>query len=537
MKTLNFLQASACMAVLTLMSFGPPATVAQQIGTGLSQQTFVDASVQQVEVVVGSSRRLKFGYKIPELLVENPEVVKATPVAPTEILISGLKPGLTTITVSDPEKNLQSLVVHVMADTRKLEAALRRHFPDSNVKVHALQTGVMLKGTVSRADHVNTIMSIAQDYFPTNVINQMQVDGSQLVAIKVKVYEVNRTKLRTLGVDWAVFGDDFAFVSSIADLIQAVSVTGGSFNTSGAETVSFGVFGSDTQFYGFLEILEQNNLAKLLDQPTLVAQNGRPAEFLSGGEIPIAVASGLGTNSIEFRPFGTKLDMVPIIHGMGELSLEVRAEVSEVDNSLSFGSGVPGFRVRRVNTGVRMREGHTLALAGDYREELENEKRGIPFLMDSPIIGPLFRRTEERKSESELVFLITPRFVSDVDPTCVPAYGPGQLTESPSDHEFYWNGYNEVPRCNDDCPVNDRFEDPANYGKYRDYPASMEDIKQRRPVENQIPPQTPADDLSRSQQGGGLLRGQAIEQPVRYPLSNGGSFSSPIGGSGSAGGR
>jgi Flp pilus assembly secretin CpaC len=222
---------------------------------------------------------------------------------------------------------------------------------------------------------------------------------------------------------------------------------------------------------------------------------------------------------------------------MGELSLEVRAEVSEVDNSLSFGSGVPGFRVRRVNTGVRMREGHTLALAGDYRELTLNEKRGIPFLMDSPIIGPLFRRTEERKAESELVFLITPRFVSDVDPTCVPRYGPGQLTESPSDHEFYWNAYNEVPRCNDDCPVNDRFEDPANYGNYRDYPASLEEIKQRKPVEtpagDYAPAQMPEDGMSRNRQGGGMLRGQPIEQPVRYPLPDGGSFSSPVSGGGS----
>ena len=460
MKTLSFAQ-TICFALM-LISYGAAVGTAQHFDKGLAQQTFVDADVKQIEVVVGATQRLRFGYKIPELLVENPEVVKATPVSPNEILISGLKPGLTTITVTDTERNLQTVSIHVTADTRKLEAALQKHFPESRIQVHALQTGVMLKGTVARADHVNTMVSIAQDYFPTNVINQLQVDGSQVVAINVKIYEVNRSKFRTLGIDWTILGDDFGVVSSVADVIGDVGITAGTAVSSGSDTFAFGVFGGDTSFFTFMEALEQHNLARLLDQPTLVAQNGRPAEFLSGGEIPIAVASGLGTTSIEFRPFGTKLDIVPLIHGQGEITLEVRAEVSAVDGTLSFGSGVPGFRVRRVNTGVRMKEGHTLALAGDYQESSETAKRGIPFLMDSPIWGSLFRRVEDTQLETELVFMITPRFISEVDPTEVPRLGPGQLTESPSNNELYGRGYVEVPRCTDDCPTRNRFDDPAS---------------------------------------------------------------------------
>ena len=487
MRTLKNMQVAACIAILTLTSFGPGVAVAQHFGQGLSQHTIIDGSVQQLELVVGASRRLKFGYKIPELLVEQPDVLKATPIAPNEILISGLKPGVTTITVMDPEKNLQSIAIQVTADTRKLEAALNTHFPDSNIRVHALQTGVILKGTVAKADQITPIMTIAKDYFPTNVINQLQVDGSQLLAIKVKVYEVNRSKLRTLGVDWAIFGQDFNIGSSVSGIIQDLSVSGAGTVTTANDTISFGVLGNDTSFFKFIEALEQNNLAKLLDQPTLVAQNGRPAEFLSGGEIPIAVASGLGTNSIEFRPFGTKLDIVPLIHGQGEVTLEVRAEVSEVDNALSFGAGVPGFRVRRVNTGVRMKSGHTLALAGDYREEIETEKRGLPWLMHAPIIGSAFRRVEDTKLESELVFLITPRFISEVDPTLVPRLGPGQLSDAPSNHEHYMNGYMEVPRCNDDCPTNDRFDDPVNYSKYPNYPASMDQLNNQQAPASQQP--------------------------------------------------
>lgn len=443
-----------CLAAIAALSF---TTSSFGQASPLGAKYDVTRSVDSIELIAGSSQRLKFDYNVPELMVENPEVVSATPVTPSEILITGLKPGISTITVSDPDKNLQMITVEVTIDVRKLERAITTHFPDSQIKVAALKTSVLLKGNVARADQVQNILAVARDYFPTNVINELQINGSQNIAIKVKVYEVSRSKLRQLGVDWSYLSPDFQFVSSVADLIQSAS-TGGAAATG--SNLSFGVLNDSNAFNAFIQALEKNNLAKLLDQPVLVAQNGRPAEFLSGGEVPIQVASGLGTNSIEFRPFGTKLDLVPIVHGQGQLTLEVRAEVSEIARDLQGETGVPGFRVRRVNTGVKMKAGHTLALAGDYREKTQNEVKGIPGLMDSPWFGPAFRAVQEETNETELVFLITPRFISEVEPNRVPNYGPGQLTTSPSDYELYINGYTEVPRCNDDCPTDDRFDAP-----------------------------------------------------------------------------
>ena len=63
----------------------------------------------------------------------------------------------------------------------------------------------------------------------------------------------------------------------------------------------------------------------------------------------------------------------------------------------------------------------------------------------------------DQVNETELVFLITPRFVSDVEPSQLPTDRVGRLSTNPSDQELYIDGYTEVPRCNDDCPVNDSF--------------------------------------------------------------------------------
>jgi len=422
---------------------------------GISGPQFeVNESVESLDIIAGSARRLKFAYQVPELMVENPEVIQASPVSPNELLITGLKPGVSSITISDPDKNLQTIAIEVLVDTRKLELAFNNYFPDSQIKVHPLNSGVILSGHVARADQVANIMKVASDYFPTNVVNQLQVNGNQNIAIKVEVYEVSRTKLRELGVDWAVFAGRVRAFTSISDILSVS--TDGELQTSSDDTFSFGVLNDGEFFQTVIRALEQNNVAKLLDQPVLVAQNGRPAEFLSGGEIPIQTSAGLGTTQVEFRPFGTKLDMVPIVHGNGELTLEVRAEVSEVAPELAV-SGIPGFRVRRVNTGVKMRAGHTLALAGDYREISSTENTGIPKLKHSPFLGPLFRSVSDEVNETELVFLITPRFVSDVEKSQLPVDRPGRLTTSPSDHELYVDGYTEVPKCNEDCPVTDSF--------------------------------------------------------------------------------
>ena len=416
-------------------------------------QVNVSDSVDTIEVIANSAKRLTFKYDVPDVVVENDSVIRVRPVARNELMVVGLRPGVTAITVSNPQGELQHVEIQVIADARELQRTLDRQFPSSNVRAIPMKQGVMLTGTIGNANDINTIVELASDYFPARVINRTVLDGSQMVAIEVKVYEVSRTKLRRLGVDWAVVTSGFNIGSSVAGIITQLSASPGTLPTAGAAPITFGVLSNGDNFQAFIDTLEQRDMAKLLDQPTLVAINGRAAEFLSGGEIPIQVAAGLGVNSVEFRPFGTKLDIVPKILGGGRMRLELRAEVSEVANDLSGGTGVPGFRVRRINTGVTMRAGHTLALAGDYREEVESQARGIPGLLNLPAIGTAFRRTQDTKIETELVFLITPRFISDVAQDQVPQNNVGRMTTNPSNQELYFKGHIEVPKCGEDCPT------------------------------------------------------------------------------------
>ena len=444
-----------------------PVAIAQQVVQAGYQVD--EATINQVDLIVGTSRNIRFDYKISEVLVENPDVLTAAAPSPNEIRLTGMKPGASSLTVKGADGNQQVIVVNVTADVRRLQAALATFFPDCSIKILALNEGVILGGNVAQTDQVEKIIAVAEDYFP-NVVNQLQVDGPQLVATKVRVYEVSRTKARNLGIDWGL---------NLPSFNLSVVPQG---SAAGSLNRTMDVFvGAGSEFFAIIEALEEHQVAKLLDEPTLVAQHGQPAKFLSGGKIPLLAAAPLGGTYVQMYDFGTSLEVVPLVHGYGELTLNVNASVSKPAPELDRG-GNPGFRWRNVNTAVRMRAGHTLVLAGSFRKDSDAQKSGIPRLMQSLLWGPLFRKVKSESNEIELVFVITPRFISDVDPAMASKVGVGQLTESPSNHELYINGYVEVPICKDDCPTNDRFDDPSTRYAPQIQPAIQEAIQQPSPT-------------------------------------------------------
>jgi pilus assembly protein CpaC len=410
---------------------------------------------ERLEMIVNTSRIINCEYKIPELMIDNEAIVRAKPISPNQVQLSALKPGFTTLTLFDEEKKEHTLDVLVYGDARELENLLMTEFPEASLRVRPLAASVVITGYVPRAELVSRIIRMAEDYYP-QVINNITVGGVQTILLHVKLMEVSRTKLRRLGFDWANFNGDDSIIQSASGLITSGSVSAQTV-TSAGETVAFGIINEANSFFGFLDALKQNNLVKVLAEPTLVAQSGRAASFSSGGEFPILVPQSLGTISIQYRQFGTRVDFVPIVLGNGRVRLEVRPQVSEIDPSRSVtinSTTVPGLRTRWVDTAVEMNAGQTLALAGLIQTQIEAETRGIPWLADLPWFGTAFRHVREQANEIELLVLVTPEFVDALDPQDVPPCGPGELTTSPNDVELYLRGYLEVPRTGDNCRGN-----------------------------------------------------------------------------------
>src|SRR5262249_46823173 len=158
---------------------------------------------------------------------------------------------------------------------------------------------------------VSQIVQLANDYAP-KVINNITVGGVQQVLLKVRVMEISRTKLRRMGTDFTVLGSNGSFFSSgVSGLLSNTSNGVGSIQNvvdTGGQTAEFGIVNGRNAFFGFLDWLNENHIARILAEPNIAAVSGRPAQFNVGGEIPIVVPQSLGTASIEFKPFGTQVD-------------------------------------------------------------------------------------------------------------------------------------------------------------------------------------------------------------------------------------
>jgi len=421
---------------------------------------------ERLEMTANSSRILTLDQRIPRAQVNNQEILELTALSPNQIQVFAKKPGVTQVNIWDENDQVHSVDVIVYGDVRELEMLLKTMFPDATLHVRATQSSVILSGFVDRPDHVARIIEMARDYYP-KVINMIGVGGVQEILLHVKVMEVSRTKLRRLSTDWNLSTSGGYVVGSVSGLIsaaaassstvplrgaQAAAATAGSSSNpfSLGDTIRFGIIGNDAAFFGLIDAMRRNDLAKILAEPTLVTVSGRPAFFNDGGEFPVPVPQSLGTISIQWKKYGTQVDFVPIVLGNGRIRLEVRPRVSELDPARSIslaGTTVPALKVREVDTGVEMSAGQTLALAGLVQTRTQAENSGLPYLSELPYLGTPFRRVREVTEDIELLILVTPELVDALDPDQVPPCGPGERTTSPSNNEFYWKGYTEVPAC------------------------------------------------------------------------------------------
>ena len=299
-------------------------------------------------------------------------------------------------------------------------------------------------------------LSITGTVGETRVINLIKVPGSQQVLLKVRVAELNRTAMRTIGADWLavdpstgnIVGTQIggAGVGAVSTLARGTGLSATATATLGANNTIFGIF-QKGDFEFFLTALRQNLILKVLAEPNLVAMNGEQASFLAGGEFPVPIpqvgASGVApTVTVQFKEFGVRLGFTPFILDGDVIRLTVDPEVSSIDNTIATtlvagGSPVPGISTRKAHTTVELKDGQTLMIAGLMQLTLQGQTSKIPGLGDLPIIGPFFGNTSSQRIEKELVVMVTPYLMEPMNCDQVPPY-PGSEVNEPTDLELYF---------------------------------------------------------------------------------------------------
>jgi type IV pilus assembly protein PilQ len=168
-------------------------------------------------------------------------------------------------------------------------------------------------------------------------------------------------------------------------------------------------------FFLFVRFLENQDMAKVLAQPSIATLNGNKATINVNETQYFKVTTGnplQGDYSIRFQPitFGIKLDITPWISKGGEITAEIAPEVSNSDGASA--DGYPNVSTRSIATTVRLNDGETIVLGGLVKNQETEFKKKIPFFGDLPLIGKLFRSSGKMRTKSNLVVYITPHILT-----------------------------------------------------------------------------------------------------------------------------
>jgi pilus assembly protein CpaC len=252
---------------------------------------------------------------------------------------------------------------------------------------------------------------------------------NQQVLLRVRVAEVNDNAARQLGFDWFGTGHSNApwLDGYLTGGILTSKISPYTDNppglTVGPETDGFLGYlknSNDLKLEVTWKALEEKGDLRTLATPTLVTRSGQPASFLSGGEIPVPIASGTGAQSntvtIEWKEFGVKLDFTPTVEEDNSITLKVAPEMSQLDFSnitarTSAGT-VPSLITRKASTVVNLRPGEHLAIGGLKQTDKVRITRKVPILGYIPLLGFFFTDSDVESVDHDLLVVVSPELVT-----------------------------------------------------------------------------------------------------------------------------
>lgn len=317
-------------------------------------------------------------------------------------------------------KNFIQLVQDGQAEPERpahaVAAALNDIFRNGSIRARALPDGatVVLDGSPSpeAAEQAHRVAE-AMAKGAVTIVDAFGAAGNQRqVLVRARVVDIDRVRSRELGIDWGP-------VQIGSSGVRIVGEQPFQFGEARPGPIGLDQGGPLNRLdpIGFkLRALERRNAARVLSEPNLLVMEGSKGGIHIGGEIPIPVAQqaggGFGTAiTVQYKPFGIRLDVAAISITDQGVTLRISPEVSSLDytNSVTVnGFNLPALRTRRADSVVHIRNGQTLAIGGLLQNDLNKQTKAIPLLSKIPVLGQFFRDTRFQKGQSELVILVTP---------------------------------------------------------------------------------------------------------------------------------
>lgn len=475
------------------------------IRVDLSSQS---AASQQISIPKGRSAVVELPVDARDVMVTNPLVADAILRSPRRITVLGVAPGTTDAAFFDASgRRILALNIRVDIDYSAVAQTIAHLLPGSNVKVEAVNNGLVLSGMVANAADADRAVLIAQQFAakPDGVLNMLTIAGKEQVMLKVRIVEVQRSVVKQLGFNLSAtlgqLGSPQYLISSAAGFGVNGALLGGitgGYNMNTTVQPEVKAFDPLTNAYDLpqvcrtcdiatnqttsgsrglnqgaatLQAFERVGLVRTLAEPNLTTVSGEAAKFLAGGEFPVPSGEdSTGKVSVTFQSYGVGLGFTPVVLSGGRISLKISTEVSELTNQGAFtlGAGtsasltIPGLNVRRAETTVELPSGGAMMIAGLLQEETKQDIDSLPGLMNLPVLGALFRSRDYLSGETELMVIVTPYLVTSTNPANLQT--PADGLEVAADADTILLGHlNKVYKAPPEAVAGRSYKGPVGY--------------------------------------------------------------------------
>ena len=392
---------------------------------------------RELTLLEGRGQLLSFKNDIKTVAISEPKIADAVVISPREVMVTAKAQGHATLMAWEIGAEPALWEIKVTKDTSDWDNFIRSMQEAAGAPITIAGSGetIVLSGKVKSAEDSKRLAGMAQTRAKT-VINLLEAPPPaepRQVLLQVKFAAIDRVALTQIG---------FNLFSTNPTMIGATSTqqfTGPRFGpftvqngqlpstaTNFSDLLNLFIFRPDLNIGATIKAMEARNLLQILAEPNLITLEGKDASFLAGGQFPFPTITTTPTGgatapviTVQFKPFGVKLDFTPTITPQGSIDLKVAPEVSSLDfaNAVVLeGYTIPAISSRRAETEVILKDGESFAIAGLIDNRVIETINKIPGLGDLPILGHVFRSRSTEKTTDELLVVVTPHFVKPLSP-------------------------------------------------------------------------------------------------------------------------
>jgi pilus assembly protein CpaC len=382
-----------------------------------------------LHLMVGRSFFLNSADKLRRVYVSNPVVLDAMTASQFELVITAKAAGASSLVLWSVSGESRMYTVFADVDVAGLRDSVAQALPGDHVEVEAQEGRIHLTGVVDSDAASDEAARLAAIY-SKDVVNSLVVDPRHLpqVQLQVRIAEIDRSKLTEFGINLFSLGQNSGAITTGQFSPPSYNTQNGSNTAVISDFLNLFYFNFGHGLGATIRDLQNKGILQILAEPNLTTIHGRTARFLAGGQFPYPIvqpggAGSVPTVTVQFQPYGVKLEFTPFVNSDGTIRLKVAPEVSALDYTnqvVIAGYVLPALSTRRAETEVELKDGESFGISGILDNRTTDNLSKIPGIADIPILGQLFRSKNLNRSTMELIVIVTPKIIDTLTGTVTP---------------------------------------------------------------------------------------------------------------------